>query len=109
MPLSGQQVLYRYCRPQIVVDFHLYVVEREPDLMRIATQRHGSSRDMGAIRGGFDESCAIGIVDCHEAEIAGLLQGGVGAAGEVERSDIGLEIAGPIPIADLDLVFLGVE
>ena len=57
----------------------------------------------------LDEADHLAVLDAEEAQIAGLLQRGIAAADVIEPGDIGLDVAGLVPVPDLDLVLLGIE
>jgi hypothetical protein len=49
------------------------------------------------------------VVDAQEPQISRLLKGGIGLSRAVERGDIGLDVAGLVPVARLELIFFGIE
>src|SRR6202171_789031 len=87
----------------------LDVAERKPEFVHLARQRDGRNDRVGLIDRFLDKADDVAVIDRNEAQLAGLLQRGVFAPGTVEVADVGLDIAGLVPIPHLDLVFFGIE
>src|SRR6185437_12995209 len=109
VPLAGDQVLDGRDVAAVVRQADLNVAERKPELMRLARQRDRRDDAVGLVDRFLDEADHVAVFDRDETQIAGLLQGGVGAAGAVEIADVVLDVSFLVPVPRLDLVFFGVE
>src|SRR5262249_62143608 len=110
VPLAGTEILPRRDLPARALRADLGIAEMEPELPRAGAAECDRHRNGIAARRRFlDEADDLVVIDEGEAQIAGLQQRGVGAPQSVEAPDVVLDVAGPIPIANLELVFLGIE
>src|SRR6185312_12606826 len=107
--LAGDQVFNGGDVAALAGDTDLNVAERKPESVRVARQSDGARHAVGLIDRFLDEADDVAVIDRNETEIAGLLQGGVGPADAIEIANIGLDIAWLVPIAHLDLVFVGIK
>src|SRR5437588_750481 len=88
----------------------LDLAEMKPEFARtLLRERHRDSRGIVVRRRFFDVADDLRVVDLCETQVARLLQGRIGSANAIYLSDIALDIARPIPIPALELVFLGIE
>src|SRR5215471_1013084 len=86
------------------------VAKMEPELARpVLGQRHRHRHRILAIDRLLHVANDSSIVDLGEAKPARLQQRGIGAADAVKPADIVLDVAGLVPVAELQLVFLGIE
>src|SRR4029453_1959866 len=110
VPLAGDQVFDRPHPLARVTRTDLDVAEMEPELPRsLFRQRDRDRHRVAAVGGLLDEADHLLVVDLREAQPAGLQQGRVAAPDAIEAADIALDIARLVPVADLELVFLGIE
>src|SRR6202165_5718053 len=107
--LAGDQVLDRGDVAAIAGAADLDVAERKPEFVHLARQRDGRNDRVGLIDRFLDKADDVAVIDRNEAQLAGLVQRGVFAPGTVEVADVGLDVAGLVPIPHLDLVFFGIE
>src|SRR5580704_4210624 len=109
---SGQAAEYQ-CRILLLIDAQAHaspfdhmpfsgehdLAEMEPELPRtVLCQRDRYCDGIVGARRFLDIADHVRIIDLRKAEIAGLQQRGIGFANAVEGPDIGLDIAGPIPV-----------
>src|ERR1700682_4530350 len=106
---AGDQIFQRGDRAAIAGHADLDVAEREPEFVYLARERDRDDNAVGLIDRFLDEADDVTVIDRNKAQIACLLQRRVFPAGAVEIADIGLDIAGLVPIPHLDLVFFGIE
>src|ERR1700738_5063719 len=110
MPFSGEQVFNGFDAPPRRRRADLDLAEMEPELPRaLLCQRDRYCDGVVAGHRFLDIADHVLIIDVRKAEIAGLQQRGICFANAVEPSDIGLDIAGPIPVPGLELVLFRVE
>src|SRR5882757_2467506 len=107
--LAGDEIVHGRDRTARFALAGLDVAKREPDLARIARQCDRGRDHIAPVGGLLDEADHIVVLDADEAQIGGLLQRQIAPPDPVERGDIGLDVAGLLPVANPDLVFLGVE
>src|SRR6478736_9784492 len=91
--LAGDEVFHGRDVAAFTVDPDLDVAERQPDFVDVARQRDRDRNRVGLIDGFFHEADHVAVFHSEKAQIAGLLQRGVGAARHVEIADIGFDIA----------------
>src|SRR3954471_15296615 len=108
-PLAGDQVLDRGDVLALAADVDLEFADRKPELVRVARQGDRGNHRVGPIHRLLHKADDVAVIDSDEAEIAGLLQGRVGAACAIEIADVGFYVAGSVPVAHLDLVFFRIE
>ncbi len=106
---AGHQVFHRGDVAAIVGHADLDIAQRRPEFMDVARQRDGGDDAVGLVDRFLDEGDDVGVLDWEKMQIAGLLQRRVLPAGAVEIAEVGLDIAGLVPIPHLDLVFFGIE
>src|SRR5579871_2014888 len=110
LPLASDQVLDKAYRTPGIWRPDLHVAEMEPELPRPAAGKRDGDGHCVVVRDRFLEKADhLAVVDLREAQVAGLQQCRIGAAQLIEPADIGLDVAGLVPVAHLDLVFLRVE
>src|ERR1700677_612805 len=109
IPLAGDQVFDGGDVAALAAVADLDIAERKPEFVRLARQRDGHRHAVGLVDRFLDKADDIGVIDRNEAQIAGLLQRCVGAAGAIEVANIGLDMARFVPISHLELVFLGIK
>src|SRR4051812_28157718 len=80
-PLASDQVLD--CGDVLAFAIHvdLDVADRKPELMRLARQGNRGNDGVGPVHRLLHKADDIAVIDSDEAEIAGLLQRCIGAAG----------------------------
>src|SRR6266478_6294610 len=110
MALAGDQIFHcfdplaRTGRPD------LDLAEMKPELARtLLRERHRDSHGIVVRRRLFDVTDDLRVVDLCETQVARLQQGRIGSANAIDLSDVALDIARPIPVVGLELVFLGIE
>src|SRR5262245_50136803 len=82
----------------------------KPELPRSGLrQRHGDGHRIIACHRFLDETDDLVVIDLREAQIAGLQQRRIVPPYPVEATDVAFDIAGPIPVADLQFILVGVE
>ena len=74
-----------------------------------SVKRDGDGDGIVAVERFLDEADHVRIVGLQKAQIGGLQQRRVLAADRVELVQIGLDVAGLVPVARPDLVFLGID
>ena len=110
MPFSGEHVLDGFDASPRLGWADLDLAEMEPDLpWALLCQRDRYCDGIVGAHRFLDIADHVRIIDLRKTEIAGLQQRGIGFANAVERPDIGLDIAGPIPVPGLELVLFRVE
>ncbi len=107
--LAGEEIFNRGDMTPLAGCPDLNVAERKPEFMRVARQRDGADNRVGPIDRFLDEAGNVAVIDGEETQQARLLQRRVRPPGTVELADIGLDVAGSIPVPHLDLIFLGIE
>src|SRR5262249_31419546 len=82
----------------------------KPELPRSSLcQRYGDGHRIIACYRFLDETDDLVVVNLGEAQIAGLQQRRIVPPYSVEAADIIFDIARPIPVADIQFIFLGIE
>src|SRR5215813_2381469 len=72
-------------------------------------QRYSDGHRIVARNRLLDEANDLVVVDLGEAQIAGLQQRRIVPPYPVEATDVAFDIAGPIPVAHLQFIFLGIK
>src|SRR5262245_54653706 len=72
-------------------------------------QRYGDGHRIVACYRLFYEADDLVVVDLGEAQIAGLQQRRIVPPYPVEATDVAFDIVGPIPVAHLQFIFLGIK
>src|SRR5215813_15061825 len=72
-------------------------------------QRHGDSHRVVAPCRLLDETDDLVVIDLGEAQIAGLQQRRIVPPYPVKATDVAFDIAGPIPVAHPQFIFVGVK
>src|SRR5262249_17438875 len=86
------------------------IAEMKPELPRSdLRQRHGDGHRTIACYRFLDETDDLVVVNLGEAQIAGLQQRRIVPPYSVEAADLIFDIARPIPVADIQFIFLGIE
>src|SRR5215211_8760407 len=110
MAFAGHQVFNRSDAAARIRRADLEIAEMEPELARaMAGDRHRRRHRIVARDRLLDEADDLLVVHLHEAEIARLQKRGVLFADPVEPADIVGDVAGLVPVAHFDLVFLRVQ
>src|SRR5215510_16190262 len=82
----------------------------KPELPRSSLcQRDGDGHRVVAPYRFLDETDDPVVIDLGEAQIAGLQQRCIVPPYPVEATDVAFDIAGPIPVAHLQFILVGVE
>src|SRR5712692_1754659 len=86
------------------------IAEVKPELPRSdLCQRHGDGHRIVACYRFLDETDDVVVVDLRTAQIAGLQERRIVPPYPVEACDVVFDIAGPIPVANLQFILLGVK
>src|SRR2546428_1115781 len=110
MPLAGHEVLDRADAVPRIVRTDLKIAEMEPELARtVAGERNRGRHRVVARDRLLDEADHLLVVHLGKAEIARLQERRIVFADPVEAADVVLDVAGLVPVAHLELVFLRVE
>src|SRR5262249_30172318 len=109
MPFAGDDVLKRghMLRVPRLTDF--YSPDGKPELVRVARERNGGHHNVAVVIGAFGEADNVRVIDVQELQARSLLESRIGAPGGVEIADVVFDVAGIVPVSNLDLVLLGVE
>ena len=103
--LAGDQVLdaRRRCgvRPR-----DLSIAEMEPEFVRVGATIAIAPTTGCCVGRLLDETDDVVVVDGRGNADCGLLKRRIGAPQSIERGDIGLDVAGLVPVARADFVFL---
>src|SRR6516225_5506957 len=110
VPFAGDQIFNEFDVPARGRWTDLDIAEMKPELARPGLrQRHGDGHRIIACYRFLYETDDLVVIDLREAQIAGLQQRRIVAPYPVEATDVVFDIAGPIPIANLQFVLLGVK
>src|SRR6516165_2118054 len=110
VPFAGDQIFDGFDVPARGRWADLDIAEMKPELARPGLcQRHGDGHRIIACYRFLYETDDLVVVDLGEAQIAGLQECRIVPPYAVEAGDIVFDIAGPIPVANLQFVLLGVK
>src|SRR5262249_43743958 len=107
--LAGGEVLDFAHRLPGLAHADVLVTEVQPELLRGVGERDRAGDRVVAADRLLQETDDIVVVDLQELQVAGLLKRAVVTTDLVQPADIILDVARRVPVARLDLVFLGVE
>src|SRR5215469_7334145 len=110
VPLAGDQIFDGFDAPARCRWADLDIAEMKPELARSGLcQRHGDGHRIVACYRFLNETDDLVVIDLGEAQIVGLQQRRIVAPYPVEATDVVFDIAGPIPVANLQFIFVGIE
>src|SRR5262245_60246845 len=110
MPLAGDEVFDLFDAAADAGRPDLDLAEMEPELARRSfRQRHRNRYRVVAGDRFFDVADDFAVVDLGEVQVAGLQQCGIALPDAIEPRDVVLDVAGRVPVAHLELVFLRIE
>src|SRR5215831_9461892 len=110
VPLASDQVFDKFYASAPARRTDLDIAKMKPELAWSGPrQRHGNGDRIVAGHRFLNEADHLAVVDLGKTQIVGLQQGSVVPAYLIETPDVGLDVAGPIPVAHFQFVFLGVE
>src|SRR5262252_6210180 len=110
VPLAGDQIFDGFDAPARDRWADLDIAEMEPELARSGLcQCHGDGHRIIACHRFLYETDDLVVVDLREAQIVGLQERRIVPPYAVEAGDVAFDIAGPIPVANLQFILLGVK
>src|SRR5262245_51411582 len=110
VPVAGDQIFDGFDAPARCRWADLDVAEMKPELARSGLcQRHGDGHRVIACHRFLYQTDDLVVVDLREAQIVGLQERRIVPPYAVEAGDVAFDIAGPIPVANLQFILVGVE
>src|SRR5262245_40893788 len=110
VPFAADQIFNGFDAPAWARWTDRDIAEMKPELPQSALgQRYGDGHRIVARHRLLDEADDLVVVDLGEAQIAGLQQRRIVPPYPVEATDVAFDIAGPIPVAHLQFIFLGIK
>src|SRR5260370_22780478 len=110
VPFASYQIVNGFGLPARGRRTDFDIAEVKPELPRSdLCQRHGDGHRIVACYRFLDETDDVVVVDLRKAQIAGLQERRIVPPYPVEACDVVFDIAGPIPVANLHFILLGVK
>src|SRR5215475_1901366 len=110
VPFAGDQIFNGFDAPARGRWADLDIAEMKPELARSGLcQRHGDGHHIIACHRFLYETDDLVVVDLREAQIVGLQERRIVTPYAVEAGDVTFDIPGPIPVANLQFILLGVK
>src|SRR5262249_47671017 len=110
VPLAGDQIFDGFDAPARDRWADLDIAEMKPELARSdLCQRHGDGHPIIPCHRFLYETDALVVVDLREAQIVGWQERRIVPPYAVEAGDVTFDIPGPIPVANLQFILLGVK